>query len=122
MSNCENCGGCAGGCDGCSGCARELVVSPGEMEFLKKLGQFAFLPVARKMGDLAPCYPEPDAPENVSLILQLLEKKNLISIDYKLPLKGCGEAWYLKSPVQGSLALTARGQRVLDLLDYQGIL
>ena len=54
MSNCENCGGCAGGCDGCSGCARELVVSSGEIEFLKKLGQFAFLPVARKMGDLTP--------------------------------------------------------------------
>ena len=121
MSNCENCGGCAGGCGGCSGCARELVVSPGEMEFLKKLGQYAFLPVARKMGDLTPCYPEPDAPENVSLILQLLEKKNLISLDYDKPLKDYHTPAYDASPVRGSMALTQRGQQVLEMLEYQGM-
>lgn len=121
MSNCENCGGCAGGCAGCSGCARELAVSPGEMEFLKKLGQFAFLPVARKMGDLTPCYPEPDAPENVSLILQLLEKKNLISLDYDKPLKAEYGPAYESLPIRGSMALTQRGQQVLEMLEYQGM-
>lgn len=121
MSNCENCGGCAGGCAGCSGCARELVVSPGELEFLKKLGQYAFLPVARKMGDLPPCYPEPDAPEDVSLILQLLEKKNLISLDYDKPLKAEYGPAYESLPIRGSMALTQRGQQVLEMLEYQGM-
>ena len=121
MSNCENCGGCAGGCDGCSGCARELVVSSGEIEFLKELGQFAFLPVARKMGDLTPCYPEPDAPEDVSRILQLLEKKNLISLDYDKPLKAEYGPAYESLPIRGSMALTQRGQQVLEMLEYQGM-
>ena len=121
MGNCENCGGCAGGCSGCSGCARELVVGPGEIEFLKKLGQFAFLPVARKMGDFTPCYLEPDAPEGISLILQLLEKKGLISVDYDKPLKAEYGTAYAAFPIRGSMALTQRGQRVLELLEYQGM-
>ena len=55
-------------------------------------------------------------------VLEVLEKKSLISIDYRSPLKGCKDGWYLSCPVQGSLALTARGQQVLDLIDYQGII
>lgn len=121
MGNCENCGGCSGGCSGCGGCARELVVGPGEIEFLKKLGQFAFLPVARKMGDLTPCYLEADAPEGISLILQLLEKKNLISLDYDKPLKAEYGPAYESLPIRGSMALTQRGQQVLELLEYQGM-
>lgn len=121
MGNCENCGGCSGGCTGCSGCARELVVGPGEMEFLKILGQYAFLPVARKMSDLTPYYLEADAPEGISLILQLLEKKNLISLDYDKPLKAEYGPAYEGYPIRGSMALTQRGQQVLEMLDYQGM-
>ena len=121
MGDCGNCGGCAGSCGSCTGCARELVIGPGEMEFLKKLGQYAFLPVARKMGDLTPCYREPDAPEDISLILQLLEKKNLISLDYDKPLKADYGPAYEDLPVRGSMALTQRGQQVLEILDYQGM-
>ena len=121
MGDCGNCGGCAGSCGSCTGCARELVIGPGEMEFLKKLGQYAFLPVARKMGDLTPCYREPDAPEDISLILQLLEKKNLISLDYDKPLKADYGPAYEDLPVRGSMALTRRGQQVLEILDYQGM-
>ena len=121
MGDCGNCGGCAGSCGSCTGCARELVIGPGEMEFLKKLGQYAFLPVARKMGDLTPCYREPDAPEDISLILRLLEKKNLISLDYDKPLKADYGPAYEDLPVRGSMALTQRGQQVLEILDYQGM-
>ena len=44
-------GSCGGNCGGCSGCARELTLSEGEIEFLRRLGQVAFLPVARQMGE-----------------------------------------------------------------------
>ena len=49
---------CNGNCSACSGCARELVLTGKEIEFLNTLGQYAFLPVARTMGDLTPVYLE----------------------------------------------------------------
>ena len=112
---------CNGNCGGCSGCARELVLSREEIEFLRKLGQYAFLPVARELGDATPHYPEPDAPENSSLLLQVLEKKGLISLEYDKPLKGAGREAYGGYPICGSMGLTERGLKVLELLEYQGI-
>ena len=111
---------CNGNCAGCSGCARELVLTEAEMEFLKELAQFAFLPVARTLGDLTPVYPEAEDPAQMSLLLQCLEKKGLISLDYDKPLKGFDEPAYAGYPIRGSLALTERGQKVLELLEYQG--
>ena len=111
-------GTCCGNCSSCSGCARELTLSEAEIEFLRRLGEVAFLPVARKLGDLTPIYPETDAEENISLILALLEKKGLISLDYDKPLTGFDG--YGDYPLKGSMALTQRGQQVLELLEYQG--
>lgn len=111
-------GSCGGNCGGCSGCARELVLSEAEIDFLRRLGEVAFLPVARQLGDVTPVYPETDGPENMSLILEVLEKKGLISLDYDKPLTGFDG--YGDYPVQGSMALTQRGQQVLALLEYQG--
>ena len=53
-------------------------------------------------------------------MLQLLEKKGLVSLDYDAPLKGAAMERYDAYPIQGSIALTQRGQRVLELLEYQG--
>ena len=114
-------GNCSGNCSACSGCARELVLTGKEMEFLNLLGQYAFLPVARTMGDLTPVYLEEGEKEEMSLLLQCLEKKGLISLDYHKPLKGFDMTAYNAYPIQGSMALTERGQTVLELLDYQGI-
>jgi len=116
MSGCKNCGGC-GGCRG------EVELTGGEIAFLKKLGQIPFLPVARKADSMEPVYPEAEScsPEENSLILQCLEKKGLISIDYDAPLKGLDEGIYGKYPIRGSFALTARGQQVLELLEIQGV-
>ena len=111
-------GTCNGHCGGCSGCARELTLSEAEIDFLRRLGQVAFLPVARQLGDLLPIYPE-DGPENMSLILEILEKKGLISLDYDKPL--ARYAGYGDYPIKGSIALTQRGQQVLELMEYQGI-
>ena len=113
--------GCNGNCSACSGCARELVLTEKEMDFLHVLGQYAFLPVARTMGDLTPVYLEEGDREEMSLLLQCLEKKGLISLDYDKPLGNFDERAYAAYPIRGSMALTERGQKVLELMEYQGI-
>ena len=77
--------------------------------------------MARNLGDLTPVYLEDGEPEEMSLLLQCLEKKGLISLDYDKPLRGYEEAAYAAYPIRGSMALTERGQKVLELMEYQGI-
>ena len=89
-----------------------------EIDFLLLLAQTPFLPVGRALGEEAPIFENDPAK---TPLLQVLEKKNLISIDYRSPLKGCEDGWYLSCPVKGSLALTARGQEALELLEIRGI-
>ena len=115
MHDCNSCSG------SCGGCARELLLTAPEVAMLKMLGQYSFLPVARKADDMTPVYLEEKAcsREEYSVILQLLEKKNLISIDYT-PLRGADMSAYAGYPVHGSFALTQRGQQVLELLELQG--
>ena len=112
--------GCSGNCAGCAGCARELVLSQKEIDFLNTLAQVAFLPVARSMGDLTPVYLEEGDREEMSLLLQCLEKKGLISLDYDKPLRRFDESAYADFPIRGSMALTERGQKVLELMELQG--
>ena len=112
---------CNGNCGACSGCARELVLTRQEIDFLDFLAQYAFLPVARTLGDLTPVYLEDGNREEMSLLLQCLEKKGLISLDYDKPLAGFDMSAYAPWPIRGSMALTERGQKVLELMEYQGI-
>ena len=114
---CENCGG------GCSGCANSMELTAGEMRILQLLGQFPFLPVARKPDDMTPVFLEDSeySREEYSLILQCLEKKSLIRIDYDAPLLGADMSAYADLPVHGSMALTARGYGVLELLETIGL-
>ena len=116
MSGCENCAG------SCGGCARELTLTLGEIAMLEKLAQIPFLPIARRMDDPSPVYLEDTryTPEEYSLILQCLEKKNLISLDFDKPLAGFDDTAYSAWPIRGSMALTARGQQVVELLEIQG--
>lgn len=118
----SNCNSCSGGCGGCSGCSGALELTVGEIEMLRTLAQIPFLPVARKMDGETPVYlEEKERPaEEYSLILQCLEKRGLISIDYDQPLKSFDMSAYARFPVWGSFALTARGQQVVELLEYQG--
>ena len=114
---------CSGNCTSCGGCVRELVLSQQELDFLVKLGQIPFLPVARNMGDLTPVFLEDQdcTREEYSLILQCLEKKGLISLDFDKPMKGFSGEAYAAYPIRGSMALTQRGQQVLELIELQGI-
>lgn len=119
----SRCGKCGGKCDSCSGCGSALELNKGELAMLCRLGQIPFLPVARRADDPAPVYLEDSdsTPDEYSLILQCLEKKGLISIDFDAPLKGFADAAYAPYPIRGSFALTQRGQQVLELMDIQGI-
>jgi hypothetical protein len=47
-----------------------------------------------------------------------LEKKSLITLDFDKPLKNHTPS--PAYPIHGSMALTARGQQVIELLDVQG--
>lgn len=115
----ERCNGCKGGC--CEGCG-SLVLGPDEVTILKKLGQIPFWPVARRADDMTPVFREDTdfAEETYSLLLQLLEKKGLIDIDYDKPLAGFDMSAYGGYPVHGSMALTMRGQQALDALEILG--
>ena len=114
---------CQGNCGSCSGCAKVLELTEGEIHVLLALGQYAFLPIARRADDMVPVYLEQQAYSKAeySLILQCLEKKDLIAIDYAAPLSGADMSAYEGLAVHGSMALTQRGQTVLELLDVQGI-
>ena len=111
----HNCGSC-GGCGSCKngGCGGAMELSEEEIAMLRLLGQFAFLPVARKADDDFP-------PETYTLVLRLLEKKGLISLDYDRPLGNFSSKKYGNYPIIGSMALTLRGQKVLEILETQGI-
>lgn len=123
MGNPRFCGGCGGNCGGCTGCSASMELTAGEMGILQALGQYSFLPVARRREDMVPVYLEDSAlsREEYSLILQCLEKRGLIDISYDAPLKGADMSAYVGYPIHGSMGLTQRGQQVLELLEMQGI-
>ena len=110
----KNCNGC---CGSCGSCGASLLLTQEEVSLLRRFGEIPFLPVARKASDMTPVCLEG---ENLSDILACLEKKGLIDIDYHAPLKGFDYRAYGAWPLHGSMALTARGQEVLDTLDLQG--
>ena len=116
-----NCGSCCGSCGKCGGCEKELTLSGEEIALLRQLGQYSFLPLARKASDMTPVFLEDGEKqkERMSLAIQCLEKKMLIDIDYT-PLPGADMRAYEGYPVHGSMALTERGQQVLELLEIQG--
>lgn len=116
------CNHCSGNCGSCGGCSATLELTAGEISVLKELGQYSFLPVARRADDMTPVYLEQQeySKDEYSLILQCLEKKGLIDLDYSSKLSGADMSAYKEYPVCGSMALTLRGQNVLDLLELQG--
>ncbi|MBE6946453.1 MAG: hypothetical protein E7459_10285 [Ruminococcaceae bacterium] len=117
----QSCGGNCGGCTGCSGCGGGLLMTESELRILEVLGQYAFLPVARRMDTMEPNCLEEGLPGDATTALQLLERKNLISIDYDAPMKGFDYSAYTGLPVHGCISLTGRGQEVLETLDVLGI-
>ena len=108
------------GCSGCNGCDRSLLLTDAELALLKLFATLPFLPVARKPEDTFPVFFEGGDPAQNGLLLACLEKKGLIDIDYHCPLVGFDYSAYKGYRLQGSMALTLRGQEVLDTLEFQG--
>ena len=44
-----------------------------------------------------------------------------MSLDYDKPLRNFDDAKYAAYPVKGSVALTERGQKVVEMLEIEGI-
>lgn len=123
----NQCGGCGGGgCSsgGCGGCGdRALEMTQPEIELLLDFAQTPFLPVARRADSEVPVYLESErhTQSEFGAILAALAQKRLIRLDFDLPLVNFDYAAYQAYPHKGSMALTAAGQHVLDLLEIQGI-
>jgi hypothetical protein len=115
-------GGCSSGCSGCGG-GSVLTLTQGELTMLGEFAQTPFLPVARKLGSETPVCREVERfpAQELGAILTGLEQKRLIRIDYDLPLSNFDYAAYSDQPIQGSMALTALGQEVLEQIEVQGI-
>ena len=113
---------CKGNCGSCGGCAHTLLLSDAELHILQSLGQIPFLPIARNAADTNPVCDEDNiyAKAEYTAALLLLERKGLISLDYDQPLVGYKGKLYQNYPMHGSMALTARGQQILDMLEKQG--
>lgn len=90
---------------------------------LQTLAQIPFLPIARTAAEYTPIYLEEQfyPVEEYALILQVLEKKGLISLDFDRPIKNLDPVKYAAYPIHGSMALTERGQQVIELLEIQGV-
>ena len=118
-----DCNNCTGACGSCGGCGAALELTAGEIAFLEELAIFAFLPVARRADDMTPYYVEGDSysREEYSAILLHLERKKLIDIDYTSPVGGYTDPGYAGLRVHGSVALTQRGQQVVEQLNIQGV-
>ena len=112
---------CGGNCGQCGGCAKELVLTEREINLLECLAQIPFLPVARKADTMDGVYLDEPAEDKWTPVLACLEKKGLIDVDYHAPLSGFDYGAYKGYPVHGSMALTARGQSVIELMQLQGL-
>lgn len=114
-----NCGNCAqsGTCGGCAG-AGVLELTEREIALLGRFAQIPFWPVARRADTETPVCLEEDAmrPE----LLSALALKGLIRLDFDEPLQNFDYGAYESCPHRGSMALTAAGQNVIELLDIQG--
>ena len=101
-----------------------LVVRRGRPEaaLLLRLGEVAFLPVARQQGGETPIYLEEAdyTPAECGEALAWLQLKGLVSLDYGLPLKNFDYAAYGENLLRGSAALTAAGQEAVEVLELQG--
>lgn len=111
----------SGGCPSCAQGGCPIRLTQAELDFLVKFAELPFLPLSRSLDGEHPLYLEPGLdPRETTETLEWLHLKGLISLDYDLPLTNFAYTGYEKTPVRGSMALTLRGQEVLDSLEIQG--
>ena len=115
------CNGC-GDCGGC-GCGQELFLTEAELALLRLLEETPFLPVAGAYDMKIPVYlEERERPrEEYAAAILALVGKSLVRLDYDIPLENFDYGAYREFPLHGSMALTGRGQDVLEQIAIQGI-
>ena len=121
----NTCGGagCGSCCHRCGSCGQQdsLYLTPSELEILQQLAVTPFLPAGfNNRGKHPICLECSGDREAVSDTLLALRQKRLLSLDPEIPLQGFDYSAYEDLPLHGSLALTALGQQVLELLEIQG--
>ena len=121
----NTCGGagCGSCCHRCGSCGQQdsLYLTPSELEILQQLAVTPFLPAGfSNRGKHPICLECSGDREAVSDTLLALRQKRLLSLDPEIPLQGFDYSAYGDLPLHGSLALTALGQQVLELLEIQG--
>ena len=121
----NTCGGagCGSCCHRCGSCGQQdsLYLTPSELEILQQLAVTPFLPAGfSNRGKHPICLECSGDREAVSDTLLALRQKRLLSLDPEIPLRGFDYSAYEDLPLHGSLALTALGQQVLELLEIQG--
>lgn len=104
--SCEHCGDCGA-----------LLLTEEELALLRRFGQTPFLPAAWAADTKAPAYLE----EGTKSAVLGLAGKGLIRLDRDVPLEGFDYAACRDCPVHGSMALTKRGQDVLEQIEILGI-
>ncbi len=100
-----------------------MVLSQQEINLLFRFSQVPFLPVAMNDGTSLPVYSDDDLDFSSSCgeAILGLAQKGLIRLDFDLPLTNYDYTAYERYNHKGSMALTAKGQNALDLMEYQGI-
>ena len=94
-----------------------------EADLLRLFAQIPFLPVVRQSGCEYPVFLDAaiGPVEALGPAVIALSQKQLIQLDYDLPLLNYDYSEYEPCCCKGSMALTARGQAVVELLEIQGI-
>lgn len=119
----KQCGNCERHCDSCGACRPQITITPAEYDILMQFAITPFLPVAASWNLKTPIYLEDTAytSEEYSAALTALHVKGLIRIDYDIPLCHFHYEAYRAYPMHGSMALTSRGQDVIEQLELQNI-
>lgn len=115
--------GCGSCCHRCGSCGQQdsLYLTPSELEILQQLAVTPLLPAGfSNRGKRPICLECSGDREAVSDTLLALRQKRLLSLDPEIPLQGFDYSAYGDLPLHGSLALTALGQQVVELLEIQG--
>lgn len=117
-----SCGGGCGNCGNCGGCGT-LELTQAELDLLRLFAQIPFLPVARRQDSGDPVFLEDSlgTPEVLGTAVAALFQKRLIQVDYDLPLQNFDYGAYALYVHWGSMALTSRGQDVVEQMEIQGI-
>ncbi|MDD3537200.1 MAG: hypothetical protein PHH65_02920 [Eubacteriales bacterium] len=112
-----HCGACCGG-----RCKQEMIMAPTEIAILKRLAESPFLPLVKKPHTGDQFMPIPDfISAEYETALLALSSKGLISMDADFPLSNFDYAEYSEQYECGSIALTGRGQAVIDVMEIQGM-